>query len=141
MGISTQHTTLYRSDDNGVSFTKINEVTTVSLPDGSVPELDASTLSSASKEYIAGLSDEGSVNFAVNFQGADPTHQQLMADKAAGTNLLWRIDVPEPGGTKTTATFNGYVSTFGGEFAVDQVQNLSGSIRVNGAVTHAHGVA
>lgn len=141
-GVSTQKTKLFRSADGGTTFTEIANLASVSLPDGQSPELDASDLSSTAKEYVAGLADNGSVNFSVNFDGAQATHQQLVADRAAGTGLTWKIAVPETGGVNyTTAVFAGFVQQFSGDNSVDQVQSWSGALRVNGAVTFAHGAS
>lgn len=100
--------------------------------DGEASEIDVTNLSSAAKEYRAGLQDFGSFSLEWNPDYADAGQNAVRAAQASGAVKTFLLTLPNG----TTAEFQGIVknasSISGG---VDAVLDGSVSIKVTGDVT------
>ncbi len=111
-------------------WTEISQITDIPDPTGEASDLDATNLTSTSKEYIAGLRDSQSVNI---------TGQRVLTD--AGQNYLrdhagdvepHQFRATFPNGE--TQTFLATVKKFGVTGGVDAVLMFTSSIRGSGTV-------
>jgi hypothetical protein len=134
---SGQGTIIARSDDIATPvFVDIAEIKSITGPGGASTTLDTTTLSSAAKEFVPGLKDNGEVTLSVNFVPGDAGQQQMIEDQENLTMAIYRItysDKRPTGGT--TATFNAYVTNFAPSVGVDALSTADVSLRVSGGVT------
>lgn len=120
---------------NGASpevFNAVGQVTDISGPDGSTPEIDKSDLDSQAREFILGLPDEGSVSLTLNFDSADNYQEDLRDAKINRTLIKARIQLSDSPSTKIT--FEGYVTEFPLNIAVDTIVTVQTTIRISGPV-------
>ena len=82
-GTKAQNAKLFYSDDSGVSYDEVVNMTTINFPQGSKSDIDMTGLTSTAMEYDQDVPDFGSVSFSFNFDGTNATHQALVADSAA----------------------------------------------------------
>jgi hypothetical protein len=131
--ISTQGYTLEvdTAVSGGPTWVEISQITDIPDPTGEASDLDATNLTSTSKEYIAGLRDSQSVNI---------TGQRVKTD--AGQNFLrdhagdvephsFRATFPNG----ETQVFLATIKKFGVTGGVDAVLMFTSSIRGSGTVT------
>src|SRR5262245_16270041 len=78
------------------TWTSITSARDISFPQPTVEEIDFTNQDSPSnsKEFLSGDVDFGEVSFTVNYQPADATHVQLIADVASGTSRQYRVLIP-----------------------------------------------
>jgi hypothetical protein len=118
----------------GSPTAEIEEVTSVKINGVSVNAIDATHLRSTSKEFIAGLLDNGSVDFTANFTNGPV--QQAVRDMNAGVTKPFEIYIPAT--PPVTIGFSGFFTKLDGpDINVDQKLEISGSIKVTGDITYA----
>jgi len=95
MALKSQTTTVHLSSEDAddtvygsATFVKIGEVTSVGAPSGEAADIDVTHLESAAKEYLVGLPDEGSIEFAMNAIEGDPGHEEVI-DAKDTQNRRW----------------------------------------------------
>jgi hypothetical protein len=133
--IPAQGTELKLGAGSPLSYTKIAEVNSISGPGGSVSVIDVTDLSSAAKEKMAGLNDNGQISFECNFIPSNTQHAALVAAKAAGTILKFQLVFPDTG--STTWSFDGFVVSLPPSFGVDGVLKASITIEVTGEIVES----
>jgi hypothetical protein len=117
------------------TFAQIGQVTSISGPDGSVPEVDVTHLSSTGKEYIGGLADFGSVSLEVIFDAATTSnmHEQIWGDFLAQTVTTYQIRLSDS--PATLITFTGYPNQYSYSLGVDEAVRATIGFKVSGAPT------
>lgn len=118
---------------SATAFTNVGNVK--SVPElGAEPEkVDVTTLTSESKEYIAGLADVSSVEFAVIY-----TNDGFMAANGiVGQAATWQIKYPD--GSTTTFTGSAYIKR--GAAEVNGALEFTLGVTVGSKFTHAAATA
>ena len=134
-------TRLYMAATAGAAaLTKVAEVTNVSFPDESVAEVEVTHYESPgrAREFIPGLSDNGSITFTINWVPGSATDDMLIAAKADRANRVFRIVTP---GTDDVDgqmfTFPAFISGLSRAAPIDDRMTADVTLRVAGAVTIA----
>lgn len=122
-------------------------VTSIDGIDTSIPQIETTCLESLAREYVAGMPTPGNATFGINTDPADASHVRLHQLKTAGTTLKWAIGwadgeaVPtlDSDGTnfelptsRTWLTFDGYMSSYPFNFALNDVVKSTVGIQVSG---------
>ena len=95
--------------------------------------ISANTLASTAAEKVAGLLDNGNVQFNGKFQASDGKMVDTWDAAQSGTEFNWRVvfsDSPQ-----TTFTFAGFVSNFSHSVSADSIVTVSGTVEITGAIT------
>lgn len=147
--LKTQGTEIFILDDtnSGSEVEKIGQVTGFSGVGGQAGEIDVTDLDSTAREFVAGLTDNGTVSINVNWDPNDASHVSLEA-LVGGSNVRFLIGGSETGGTdpsytstfviptdRTTLDFNGSVLSFQKDAETDNVWRGTLTVRVSGAIT------
>lgn len=121
----------------GGTYIAIAEVTGFAGPTTEANEIEVTTLASTTKEFIAGLADNGEVTMEVNAVPSDTQHNQVRSDIIAGTTRSYQIDFADGSITNTTYTFDAFVKSFPFSAAADD--KLAGTItlRISGDIVIA----
>lgn len=103
------------------------EIVSISGPNGTRLAIDGTHLGSTNwKAFTAsGLVDGGEVSLTVHY---DPTIT-VPVTAAAETITI------DPNGSGATLSFTGFVISFGHNFAIDELMELSMTLKVTGAIT------
>jgi predicted secreted protein len=122
---------------NAAALTKLAEVTSVSFPDETVAEVEVTHYESPgrAREFIPGLSDNGSITFAINWVPGSATDDMLIAAKADRANRTFRIVTP--GDEGQMFTFPAFISGLSRAAPMDDRMTAEVTLRVAGAVTIA----
>lgn len=135
--IRSQGTVIYKLDTSVSpnAYAAIGQVTSISGPDGNVPEVDVTHLSSTGKEYIGGLADFGSVTMDLIWDPATvgTLHEAIWDDFLAATVSTYQIRLSDS--PQTTITFSAYPSQYSLNLGVDEAVRASLGLRVTGAPT------
>ena len=109
----------------------IGRITSFSGPDGSATVIDTTDLSSAAKEKMMGLRDEGSFSADINFDYANLGQKAFIAARAAQTRDLYTV----LNGVTEMFRFNGYATgiTISGDS--DAIVTGKITVEIDGAVT------
>lgn len=116
-------------------FSTIEQLVSISGPDGEAPVIPVTNLSSTAVEKRLGLKDEGNISVSGFWDAASTTHALLKSkfDSGAAVNFsLTFADSPA-----TVLTFSAFVQTFNRPVAVDEVVGLEFTLVVSGAVTES----
>ena len=122
-----------------VVYTDIADITEITGPDGSAGEIETTDLSSTSKTFIRGLTDNGSVSFTLNYIPANTQHAQLFADFSSATEVARDYRLTFTDSPETHWTFSAYVSQFSVSNGLDDKLTASCAIRIKGTITEATG--
>lgn len=112
-------------------FDVIGEITRFSHSGSDVSTLDATTLGSSAKEFMAGLPNEGRFSFDLNMQATDVG--QLSARAARNDRELRNFEVTLSDGTKLD--FSGLVTSFSLAGGVDELVKSTLEVQISGAVS------
>ncbi|MEO6709308.1 MAG: phage tail tube protein [Planctomycetota bacterium] len=82
-----------------VTFTDFCELTGFQQQDAAASEIDVTTICSTAKEFEVGLSDSGSLTLDYNYAGKETVQAALRAAKIAGTQIAFKLVLPNSGGT------------------------------------------
>lgn len=117
-----------------VTYATVEEANDIKLAGVNVSSIDVTHLLSTSKEFIAGLKDNGTCDVACNFiNGAVQT--LMRNDMNSGTTSPYRIQIPS--GVQTiTFGFSGFIMKYAGPDAkVDGKLEIQISLKVTGDIT------
>ena len=128
--IKAQGTVLQLGSGSPLSYTSIPEVNSFSGPGGSVSVIDVTDLSSAAKEKLAGLNDNGQLSFECNFIPSNAQHIALREAKESGITTSFKLIFTD----STEWTFNAIVVGFAVAGAIDGVVKASGTLEVSGSI-------
>ena len=127
--------------DGAVSeaFTDIAELLELTPPSESRDDIDVSNHQSASstKEFIPGWRDPGEVTFKANWLPTNSTQNSTTGLRSIyndNVNHNWKIILP---GSILTISFAGHLSALETELPLDGQGQLSGTIKVSGAITYS----
>lgn len=122
---------------HGIStvFTDLEEAHDIKMGGISVSSIDVTHLQSTSKEFIAGLKDNGTCDVSCNF--INGTVQAAMrSDMNSGTTSPYKVVISGPGSTVTTIAFNGFLTKCAGPDAkVDGKLEIQMTIKITGDIT------
>lgn len=115
------------------TFTAIAQVTQITGPAAEKAEIETTPLSAtAAKEFIAGIADSGSLEFTINFDGADAQHQLLQSDAyAVGNSRNWQLTLSD----STVFDIVGEVTTFNISNEVGAAVTAECAVKISGAPT------
>lgn len=119
-------------DGSPPSFSDIPEIRTIGGPDGSAPTIDVTDLDSTAREYVLGLKDEGAFSLGIMYIPANAVHAQLRSAWANRTRLAFRVTFTDTG--TTVWEFDGFVTGFSQQAAVDTVVEATVGIKITGAI-------
>jgi hypothetical protein len=120
------------ADGSPPSFSDIPEIRTIGGPDGSAPTIDVTDLDSTAREYVLGLKDEGSFSLGIMYIPQNSVHAQLRSAWANRTRLQFRVTFTDS--TTTVWEFDGFVTGFSQQAAVDTVIEATVGIKITGAI-------
>lgn len=134
--VPAQGTKFYvAADGSPPSFSAIPEIRTIGGPDGSAPTIDVTDLDSTAREYLLGLKDEGAFSLSIMYRPDNAVHAQLRAAWAARSLMQFRVDFADTGTTRWE--FDGYVTGFSQNAAVDTVVEATVGIKITGAIVES----
>lgn len=137
VAISSQGTKIFLGDTGSPNaYVAIPGVTSISAPTAQNPKIDASDLDSTSKEFIAGLKDNGEMSFSINFAPDNVTHLALRAAfvAAPATQKMWVIQWPDTA-PNVRWEFQGFISGYQPKAGVDEKLTAEVTVTVSGDVT------
>jgi predicted secreted protein len=114
------------------SFSNIPEIRTIGGPDGTAPTIDVTDLDSTAREYVLGLKDEGAFSLGIMYIPANAVHAELRAAWANRTEKRFRVTFTDSG--TTVWEFNGFVTGFSQNAAVDTVIEATVGIKITGSI-------
>jgi Phage tail tube protein, TTP/Ubiquitin-activating enzyme E1 FCCH domain len=136
-GLDTTNATTYTSGGSATpTQVTIGNLKSVPLPGGQKSELETTNLGSTSKEFIAGLRDNGQATVGFDVDQDDQGQQVLRSSFAASGSIAstWLVTLPNG----KTRTFNAFVTNYGEpQIGVDQVFMGSVTLRITGDITYA----
>jgi len=118
------------------AYAAVEEPTDIKIGGVSISSIDASHLQSVAKESIAGLIDNGSLDFSTNFTNG-PVQQLLRQDAVAGVTSAYCMTMGA-GASLIRIFFQAYVTKLDGPTAkVDGKMEMQYTAKITGAVTWA----
>jgi len=133
--IKAQGTLLQLGSGSPLTYATIAEINSFNGPGGSVSVIDVTDLSSAAKEKIAGMNDNGQLSFECNFIPGDDEHVALRTAKEDGATVPIKIVFTDEG--DTAWTFDAIVTGFAVQGAIDAVVKASVTLEISGAITES----
>lgn len=134
MAIESQGIVVYWTTSTSFSTAQIvNEVISVGGPGISAGKIDTTTLTSTAKEYIIGLRDNGDLSLDMIYNSTDAGQLALRNDLSARTKR--RIGIKIPDASTTLWHCEGYCTNWSLSGSVDNVQKVSATIGLTGAIT------
>src|SRR5690606_20225941 len=95
MSMKTQGTDLYALDPRDGSLIDVGCGTSIDGIDSSIDQIETTCLSSADREYVAGLGTPGTATFGINTDTSDANHIKLFEIKQLGLTLDWAIGLSD----------------------------------------------
>jgi hypothetical protein len=140
MAINARNSAVFHSGPGSPSdYAAIEEVSSISGPDGSAALIDVTHLGSTGKEYIPGLPDAGSLSLQCNFIAG--TKQMDLFDnfQSSANAEPFYLQIPTAPGATTHHTFyfDAVVSKWSLSEAVDKQVTLNIDLKITGGVTYA----
>jgi len=122
------------------TYATIGEVKGIKGPSTEVSTIDVTTHSSAAsgnyREFIPSLIDPGTIDVELNWAPADSTHALLWTDLTNRTKRDFLIQTTaNSSGASAQMLFAAYVTNFAKEFATDDVQTATITLKITGAIT------
>lgn len=134
MAIRSQNTQILHGVGATPVFTAVEEVTDITLGGVSIPQIDTTHLMSTSKEFLAGLKDNGTAEISANFTNG-PVQAAVRADADLGTIAPYQI-ILGGGATPITIDFDAFVTKYDGPNAkVDGKLEIKVSFKITGDIT------
>ena len=154
MAIKTLGTDLFALDPRDNSLITVGCVTSIDGVDASIEQIETTCLNAGKdRQYMSGMGTPGAATFGINTDTADESHLKLYQIKQLGLTLKWAIgwgDGPqEADGTivlpptinsgdfelptgRSWLLFQGYLSSFPFNFALNSVVTSSVGIQISG---------
>ena len=144
MAVKTQGTELYFLDPDTDAVVEVGCVTTITGLTAARDQIETTCLDSNARTYEAGMATPGAASFTINADPNDPSHVRLHELYVAGTKVDWALGwsdgtaaptVDSNGlvlpATRSWINFNGYVSDFPFDFALNAVVTSNLSVQVS----------
>ena len=131
-------TRLYMAATAGAAaLTKLAEVTSVSLPNEQVAEVEVTHYESPgrTREFIAGFNDAGEISMEMNWIPGSATDDLIVTAKGDGLTRTFRVVTP--GDEGQMYTFPGFIRGYERTTPIDDRMTATVTIRVAGAVVQA----
>lgn len=148
MSQKTQGTELYAIDPVGPALIEVGCFTSLDVDPGAEEQLEDTCMPSLVRTYLAGLPNNGTATFELNWDPSDASHTRLYALK--GTNIKWAVGESDGTGvdptvdsngdfvlpsTRSWLDFEGFISNFPWNRALSSVTKSPISVTISGAVT------
>jgi hypothetical protein len=118
----------------GAVFTDLEETSDIKLGGVSVSSIDVTHLRSTSKEFIAGLKDNGTCDVSCNFTNGT-VQSAMRADMNDGVTSPYKVVITTPTSTITIG-FSGFLTKYAGPDAkVDGKLEIQMTIKITGDIT------
>lgn len=136
-GLDTTNATTYTSGGSATpTQVTVGNLKSVPMPGGQKSELETTNFSSTSKEFIAGLRDNGQATVGFDIDQDDQGQMVLRSSFAASGSVASPFVFTLPNGK--TRSFNAFVMNYGEtQVGVDQVFTGAATLRITGDVTFA----
>lgn len=121
------------------TLVKMAEVTAVGLPNPQQSDVEATHFESPSRtrEYVAGLIDNGEITFSINFDAGSATDLAITEAMASGEVRDQMVSVPTSSGANQEFAFPGIVKGYEKSVPIDDRQTATVTVRVAGAVVQS----
>jgi len=121
------------SQDGGLSYSDIAEVTNITPPSNTLDLIDATHMQSPNRtrEFIAGLNDPGECSFEINFIPGSSTDVLLKSIIDAGVSVKCKITFPNA----VTWTFDGVANGYEPDIPTDDKMTATVTFKVTGSYT------
>ncbi|WP_374578297.1 phage tail tube protein [Phenylobacterium sp.] len=132
-------TLIHVSSDGGATWTKMLEVRSVTPPNESVDEPEATHMESPGryKEFVQGLIDPGDMSFSVNHIEGGVTDDYIATWRGQGDTRLVRISWPSGRWRRFGGFVKGYVPD---EITPGEIQTATITFRVTGEIVRGTGL-
>ncbi len=118
------------------AFTNLGQVIDVNGPDSSNDEIETTNLDSTSREFIAALRDNGSVQFTLHLDTTSTQHTQLDTDGLNGTQRNYRLTLNDPNASPAPyLQFNAFLSNLSISVGANETVQMSGTLRLTASHT------
>ncbi len=136
-GLDTTNATTYTTGGTATpSQVTVGNLKSVPMPGGQKSELETTNMASTSKEFIAGLRDNGQATVNFDIDQDDQGQMVLRSSFAASGSVASPFLFTLPNGK--TRAFNAFCMNYGeSQVGVDQVFSGSATLRITGDVTFA----
>ena len=145
MAVKTQGTELYFLDPDTDVVTKVGCVTTLTGLTAARDQIETTCLDSTARTYVAGMATPGAAQFTINADPDDASHIRLHELYVDGTSVPFALGWSDGTGilptgdstgfvlpsTRSWITFDGFVSDFPFDFALNTVVTSNISIQVS----------
>lgn len=142
MAINSRNSQIMHSGPGSpASYTAIEQVLSISGPDGSAALIDVTYLESTGKEYLTDLPDGGSITMECNFTGGTKQMDLFtnFENSAAAEPFKLRVPTAINASTYHNFYFNAVVEKWSVSVAVGAQAKLSVGLKVSGSVTYVSG--
>lgn len=121
------------------TLTKVAQVTAIGLPNPQQADVEATHFESPgrTREYVAGLIDNGEITFTINFDAGSASDTLITEAMESGEVRDNMVSVPTSSGTNQEYSFAGIVKGYEKSVPLDDRQTATITVRVAGAVTQA----
>ena len=139
MAINSRNSQILHSGPGSpAAYTKIEQVLTISGPDGSASLIDVTHLESTGKEYLPDLPDGGSLTMECNFIGGTKQMDLFTNFQNSASEEPFQLKVPTAIGASTYHNFyfNAVVEKWSVSLGVGSQAKLSIGLKVSGGVTY-----
>ena len=145
MAVKTQGTELYFIDPYDNSVNKVGCTTSISGINAARDQIDVTCLDSDARIYVAGMAAPGNATFGINVDPSDASHVRLHELYVSGDKFNWALGLSDGtaaptadsegevvvGASRSWITFNGYISDFPFDLALNSVVQSTVSIQVS----------
>lgn len=126
-------------DNASDTSTRLGEVTSLSLPNPQQADVETTHFASPgrTREYGAGLIDNGEITIGINFDAGSATDTLVTEAMTSGEVRDMMISVPTSSGTNQEYTFPVIIKGYEKTIPIDDRQTATITARVAGAVVQA----
>jgi hypothetical protein len=139
MAINSRNTVVYHSGPGSpAAYAAIEQVITVTGPDGSAATIDVTHLTSTGKEYLPDLPDFGSLSMECNFTGGTKQMDLRTNFTHSADAEPFKLSIPTAAGAATYHNFffDAIVSKWELSAGVGAQVKLSIGLKISGAVSY-----
>lgn len=119
------------------AYADVEEASDIKIGGVQVSTVDVTHLQSTAKEYVAGLLDNGSLDFSCNFTNG-PVQTLLRTDMYNGITSPYKMIINPTGTTPINVMFSGFVTKADGPSAkVDGKMEMQYTVKITGSILFA----
>lgn len=122
-----------RTVANTTTFTALAGVKDITLPESTVDEIEITNMDSPNrtKEFMAGLNDNGEISLEMLWEPESATDDLLLAIKETGETVQIRFDIV---GTTTPETYAGFLKGYTRTAPVSAELNATATFRISAKI-------